>query len=73
MSRVLHTSLTRVTQLVHPIITNAVFGFTLSFNNVSGENFLHGKITYVEETILTRKFPNSQPPNSSVSQVGRVV
>lgn len=48
MSRVLHTSLTRVTQLVHPIITNAVFGFTLSsFNNVSGENFLHGKNQYM--------------------------
>ena len=47
MSRVLHTSLTRVTQLVHPIIINAVFGSTLSFNNVSGENFLHGKNQYM--------------------------
>lgn len=46
MSRV-YTRLTGVTQLVHPIITNAVFGFTLSFNNVSGENFLHGKNQYM--------------------------
>ena len=42
-----YTRLTRVTQLVHPIITNAVFGLTLSFNNVSGENFLHGKNQYM--------------------------
>ena len=47
MSRVLYPSLTRVTQLVHPIIANAVFYFTLSFNNVSGENFLHGKTQYM--------------------------